>query len=725
MRKFNFVRVPPSITRAVLLLLSSSGSWGQFPGAWVTRPLLPAETSRSQMHAFVNAGIPPLPKFSTLDEWEVYRTETRRRILRLIGVDDILAKHKLNFVRKGKIERDGYTIEKIAYESFPGMWVSALAWTPAGQRGKAPAMVSISGHNHCNSKGAEHVQARNVNLVRRGFVVISYDYLGCWERGPKEMCEPGGMTGWEHTNTVFSYSGRTHTAIEVLDGMRAIDYLYSRDDVDRERIGFTGESGGGNNTYWVSAMDERVKLSVPTAAAGSFDQWIKDDLMYDWHQTPNGLRAFADIGTLYALIAPRPLLIPNGTFDLEEFPMLEARRSYEYARKIYELYGAGDRIAFYESPTLHGYQADKRAALYRWLKRWFVSGQSSFPEEDLPYTVEPLEVLRVGLPENNRTIATLARQWVDELPVEQPLPRSVKEAAEFQTRKRGELESLLARRITNGVPPLIFSQRDIFSSSSYRGNSVRLRVEEQLLIPAAFVRGNEERKFNTIIVVGRRQAASPEAAALASLGYGLFFIDVRGTGEMHWGGGRTSNFADFVGRPPIGMWAEDIHKAVNYLAARPDVGRIAILGYDLMGKVALYAAALDPRIDAALVSTDSLSYRQDATSGMTHVFADVPRILTWGDTQHLAALVAPRPLGILRAGVPVSTNYERPGYAAPLPAFAPVSSFQSPQAVASHYEWTRRYYGLFDASQKFSTGMSYTDLAPVVAKWFMRNFPAK
>ena len=103
-------------------------------------------------------------------------------------------------------------------------------------------------------------------------------------------------------------------------------------------------SGSNILSFAVSALDERIKLSVPTAAAGSFDQWIRDDLMYDWHQSPNGLRAFADIGTLYALIAPRLLLIQNGKSDLEEFPLDEALRSYEYGRRIYELYGAEDQI---------------------------------------------------------------------------------------------------------------------------------------------------------------------------------------------------------------------------------------------------------------------------------------------------------------------------------------------------------------------------------------------
>ena len=173
------------------------------------------------------------------------------------------------------------------------------------------------------------------------------------------------------------------------------------------------------------------------------------------------------------------------------------------------------------------------------------------------------------------------------------------------------------------------------------------------------------------------------------------------------------------------MWAEDVYKVTNYLLNRPDVARVAVLGYNLMGKVALYATAMDRLISAALVSTDSLSYRQDAMSGMTQVFADVPRILTWGDTQHLAALVAPRPLGILRAGVPASLNGEAPEYIPPLPRFGPERSYIKSALVAKHYEWTRGFYGLFGAQANFSTGMPYTDLGPSVVQWFKQHYPPR
>ncbi|HWB98077.1 MAG TPA: acetylxylan esterase, partial [Bryobacteraceae bacterium] len=278
------------------------------PGEWFTNPILQAQERQSAMYAYVSRNIPPLPRFQTLEAWQSYKPKLRSRLLRLLGIDDILAQNQLRVVRQGRIDRDTYTIEKIRYESYPGMWVSALVWSPKRVTGKAPAAVSISGHTYCESKAADYVQQRNYNLVRRGFIVVSYDYFGCGDRGIPAACQPGGWGGFDHLNSLFSYTRRTPTGIEALDGIRAVDYLYSRPDVDRTRILFTGESGGGNNTYWASALDERVTLSVPVSSGGAFSQWIKADLNYDWHQRPPGLRAVADIGSLYALIAPRPLL---------------------------------------------------------------------------------------------------------------------------------------------------------------------------------------------------------------------------------------------------------------------------------------------------------------------------------------------------------------------------------------------------------------------------------
>ncbi|MFN7996893.1 MAG: acetylxylan esterase [Bryobacteraceae bacterium] len=687
------------------------------PSSWFTDPLLSEPARQSAMYSFVNENIPPLPRFTSVADWQRYRDDLKPRLLRLLGIDDILAAHKLRLVHKGILERGDFTIEKIAYESYPGMWVSALVWAPRKIDGKAPAAVSISGHLYCESKAGDYVQQRNYNLVQRGFVVISYDYFGCGERGRPEACRPDGWGGIDHTNSLFSYTSRTPTGIEVLDGIRAIDYLYSRPDVDRARILFTGESGGGNNTYWVSALDTRVTLSVPVSSGGAFEQWIKEDVNYDWHQRPPGLRAIADIGTLYALIAPRPLLIVNGHPELTEFSLPDAMRSYRYAQSVYRLYGKTDAIAFHESVTGHGYQEDKRTLMYGWVDRWFFGGKMPHAAADLPYRAEPRESLLVGLPEDNLSIAAMAARWVKESLRDPQLPLSEPAALAWQTTERSRLDPLLGRDHPEAAPGVIDRDGYALESGGYQAENVRLEVARDLILPGVFVRKAGQPRYKAVLLLEKHRGNSDAAHKLLDAGYAVFAMDPRGTGEMRWDS-RTSNWANFMGRPAVGLWAEDISKATTYLLARRDVSAVAVLGYGSFGKAALYAAALDTRIAAAAVATDTLSYRQEAMSGLVHIYADVPRILAWGDTAQVAALVAPRPLAVVAAGLPQSLNGEKPDYFSPMPRFEMTTARTPESAVEANYNWTLSFYRLLGAGPNFRAGGGEESAAAWLAAHF-------
>jgi cephalosporin-C deacetylase-like acetyl esterase len=700
--------------RVAILLFCSAVLQAQAPpSSWYSGAFMPDPMRRHQMHSWVTANIPPLPRYASLDEWKRERGALRQRLLRLLGIDDILANHKLEVVHKGTLDRDGYTIEKITYESYPGMAVPALVWVPKNLSGKAPAAVSISGHLYCGSKAGAYVQARSYNLVRRGFIVISYDYFGCSERARLDPCKE--WPGVDHTNSLFSYTNRSPLGVEVLDGIRAIDYLYSRDDVDRTRLAFTGESGGGNNTQWVAALDERVTLAVPVSAATAYEYWIKSDHAFDWHARPTGVRAVADIGTLYALTAPRPLLVINGHPELSDFALPYALESVEYGKHVYRLYGAEERIGFIESPTPHGYQTDKRIDLYRWLNRWYFNGAMPHGDEELAYEAEPIENFVVGVPEGNPTIPGLARQWIEDLLVDIALPATADAAREFQTRKRQQLETLLARKNPAAMPSVTLRYQDVLVHGPYRAERLQLGVERDLWIPAVFARKEGRDKYKTVLIVQKYRGWNPAAQALLDRGYALLTLDVRGTGELDWGGGTTTNWAQLMGRPPIGMWAEDVSKATTYLLGRDDVESVAVMGYGLFGKVALYAAALDPRIAAAAVSIDSLSYRRDATAGLAHAYADVPHILTWGDTPQLAALVAPRPLLILRAGL-TDTSLESGTYFSPSPRVQPLEKWVSDQELSATFDWTRQFYGRLGGEPQFQTGWHDE------AAWFAEHF---
>jgi hypothetical protein len=395
----------------------------------------------------------------------------------------------VKWTSKGRIERETYTIEKILFESYPGMMVPAVVYTPKRLTAPAPAMVSISGHTSCDSKAAVDVQARATNLVRRGLIVIAYDYIGMFERNTGENPCAGMPYGGgnDHRLRSFSYTAGNPTGLEILDGIRAIDYLYTRSDVDRKRIGFTGESGGSNSTYWVSALDERVALAVPVASVTTFDYWIRNNRNWDWHQRPPGIRRVAEISTLLALAAPRPMLVISslrGT-DSDEFPFDEAEKSVREAKRIYDLYGAAANIELAESSTSHGYQADKRERMYAWVERHFLGKEGA--SREFPFLFEPTNDLRCGLPPDNKTWAEIYREWL-----EQPAP----EGGDLRQR----LRDLLGLRATD------FQAVLNVQSTTSRGDMVirRLLIESEsgIRLPAVEYTPRNTNVSGEVIVLG-------------------------------------------------------------------------------------------------------------------------------------------------------------------------------------------------------------------------------
>src|SRR5262245_5310944 len=464
---------------------------GGLPDAWFTDRILPPDVARDEVRRWVDARLTPLPlpEGRTVRDWEARRAAIREDLLDILGLRGAWPPSwPLRVKVKESLRRDGYTIEKLTYESWPGMAVPALLHVPGRiPPEKAPGVVSISGHDYRASKAADYVQARNVNLVRRGCVVLSYDYMNCFERhtgGDGDGHDPvphGG--GNDHGISVFSFSEKCPTALELLDARRALDVLAARPEVDADRLGFTGESGGSNSTYWVAALDDRVRLSVPVCSVSTFDYWIDKDRNWDWHQRPPGARRVADIGVLLALHAPRPTLIITSkrrTDDLE-FPWEEAERSYRWARRAYELYGAGDKIAHVESPTGHGYQADKRRELYAWVERELFRAPGGI-EGDLPVTPEPLETLRVGLPEGNKTYHGVYRDWLAATPV--PQARGTREeAAEYAARTRPALARKLGLPAGLG-PARVRAVRDA-EAGGVRVGFYSIETEPGITIPVA------------------------------------------------------------------------------------------------------------------------------------------------------------------------------------------------------------------------------------------------
>ena len=660
-----------------LLLAAQSPAIAQSFLEFLQRPILERDDGRYMMYSYVDRNLPPIELPDNKAAWEAARPRLLAEIRRLVGLGDVDRRGPVKWTSKGRIDRETYTIEKILFESYPGMMVPALVYTPKRLIAPAPAMVSISGHTSCDSKAAVDVQARATNLVRRGLIVIAYDYIGMFERNTGENPCAGMPYGGgnDHGLRSFSYTAGNPTGLEILDGIRAIDYLYTRNDVDRKRIGFTGESGGSNSTYWVSALDERVGLAVPVASVTTFDYWIRNNRNWDWHQRPAGIRRIAEISTLLALVAPRPLLVISslrGT-DAQEFPFDEAEKSVQEAKRVYDLYGAAANIELAESSTSHGYQADKRERMYTWVERFFFGRKTA--SREFPFVFEPKDDLRCGLPPGNKTWAEIYREWLE---------RPTKESGDIRRRLRDllGLDSRDFRAVLN------------VQSTVSRGDAVirRLIIESEpgIRLPAVEYTPRNRSISREVIVLGRSTEVGAAIEPLLARDLRAVFIDLRGTGEIDSGGGRTDNWAWFLGRPWPGMWVQDIQSVITALSTEHPSVSMGVIGAGQFGKAALFSAALDRRIGAVQVRLPSLSYRDEAARDL---LADVPRILAALDLPQVATLVSPRACWLTFAG---SVPEER------------IRSLYQPGTAAK---------GGFRAERAGATDW------PAVANWFSERLP--
>jgi hypothetical protein len=614
--------------------------------SWLNRKLFPADEAQGMLRAFVDKQLQPLPLPQTLDDWKKQREPLRQEILRILGIDDLIPPQwDLKLTRHGTIERDGYRIERLTFETYPGFANAAILYIPDNIQGRVPGVVSISGHTSV-SKAAEYVQRRNVNLVKRGCVVLSYDYFGYGDR--KTGNDPNRPEGPNsHGIRSFSYSRRSATTLEVLDAIRALDVLIARPDVDPERIGFTGESGGSNTTYWIAAVDPRVKLAVPVSSVTTFDYWIRGDINWDWHQRPPGIRKIADIGALLALHAPDPLVVissQRGTDDAE-FPLHEAEKSHQWARHVYGLYDAQDRVKHYESSTGHGYQEDKREELYLAVERWL---KPPYPQDGkvLPATIEAVEDLRTKLPENNQTFRSIFAEWLE------LLPRSA------ATVDPAVLRKFLRERL--GWPEQMPAIEHQLLATEERGDWTArfwiVETEPGIRLPVVGISRKNAEALPVTLVPGRNKAAVTRALQNSRV---VVAFDLRGIGEMRSGKGGMwpsiagepwssllgesdaswSNWSWFAGRPVPGQWALDTVQVARFACDQFQAKSVSIDADNDFGWPSLLAGAAEPDLIAsgtAKIRRESL--QEDVHTRGDRALADVPGLLERLEIQQIRKL---------------------------------------------------------------------------------------
>ncbi|MFC1607767.1 alpha/beta hydrolase family protein [Candidatus Latescibacterota bacterium] len=299
---------------------------------------------------------------NSLDEIRAYTAEKRDILMHMNSITR--TEPLVNARKVGVIERDDFTVEKIIFESAPGILVPANVYVPKGISGRVPAVLITEGHS-ATGKSGYHAMCQS--FCAQGYVVMTFDPMGQGERGVYY----DRTSGNEHVSAgLQGYCAGVHMSkLFVGDGLYAVDYLLSRPDVDPNRICVTGSSGGGAQSLFLGALDKRITVTIPSCFT-TLDSMVV--AITATHPESNYFGAFAQgitMESLCAMIAPRALLINASKEDF--FPIEGTRIVAETARKVFAVAGVPENVALFEGEGGHSYTQQKREEAHRFLARIF------------------------------------------------------------------------------------------------------------------------------------------------------------------------------------------------------------------------------------------------------------------------------------------------------------------------------------------------------------------
>jgi dienelactone hydrolase len=477
-----------------------------------------------------------------------------------------------------------YVIRKLRFECYPGYWVPALLYEPAKLEGPAPVMLNPEGH-YLGGMFVGYKQIRCANLARRGVLALSVEFLGMGELEADRY--HGGLA-------MLNLTGMSGVGMFYLALKKGLDVLLAHPHADPERVGVTGLSGGGWQTIVISSLDERVTLSVPVAGYTGMRARVECLLpndVGDLEQCPVDLTTVIDYQTMTALIAPHPMLQIMNEYDDCCFATPRTRPViYDALRPTWEAFGAGERFQTHNNfdPGTHNYEADNRAALYRFLsEQWGLPG----PARDTHRKAEvlPEARLRVGLPLEQETFQTLAVRRARRLAQQRRAPVTAAERKELRRRLR---EVLRLPEFAATAPPGFATRGGVLEVGPWRlPVSVRRKAGgtgTELIVDDAGRAG-----------AGQLPGSHPAAAR-------SFFADILGTGENAVGY-QLEMLLESTGHRLLGQMVAQVLAAARAAAAATGGERVRLVATGSRGNVAaLLAAGLEPGLFSELIDYGNL-----------------------------------------------------------------------------------------------------------------------
>ncbi|MDA2927717.1 acetylxylan esterase, partial [Acidobacteria bacterium AH-259-G07] len=593
----------------------------------------------------------------TAADWKSRQAELKRILLDILGPfpEKTALKPQILEILKKK----DYRIEKIVFESRPNFYVTGCLFIPERLRGKAPAILNVIGHTDIAFR-APHYQQLLLNLVRKGFIVFAMDPIGQGERlqyyDSQIRRSRVGRSTREHSyfGKQCFLTGSSSARYFTWDGIRAIDYLVSRPEVDPNRIGVTGLSGGGTQTSYIAAVDERVLAAAPTCYICGFQRLFESIGPQDAEQNFNGgLVHGIDHADFLEVRAPKPTLVAATTRDF--FSIQGTRETVAEARKAFRALGAEENLILVEDDFTHGYTRKNREAIYAFFQKHLAQPGDSTDEAVEMLSQEDLRVTPTGQILDSfggETVYSLNRFESQKL-IHQ-MERS-RENLHAHLQKVKEKAGKICGYIQPGpLSGLVFRGR--FQRSGYVIEQYVMSGEGQCILPFLFLVPDGAARPPALIYLhpeGKSAAGAPggELEWWVKQGYAVLSPDLSGTGEL----GSVDDDAAFlgvqIGRSIVGIRAGDIGRCVQFLKSRSDVNKekIVAVARGAMTIPLIHAAVFDSSITQLALIDPLVSMGSVVMHRFYSVpFADlVPNALTAYDLPDLEACLAPRRLLIL------------------------------------------------------------------------------
>ncbi len=599
-----------------------------------------------------------IAQLKTETEWKARQQKVKKILSEIVG--QFPEKTPLNPKITGIIQKENFRVEKVIYESVPGFPVTGCLFIPNNGKEKKPAILNVIGHS-LESFRRDIYQQIILNLVTKGFIVFAIDPVAQGERlqycdATSEQVKLSGSTQ-EHSFMANQclLAGYSLAKYFIWDGIRAIDYLLTRKEVDPERIGLTGLSGGGTQTAYISAFDDRVKASAPTCYITSYRRLLESIGPQDGEQNfYHGLSNGIDHADLLEVLAPKPVLIVSTTRDF--FSIQGTRETFGEVKKAYQAFGKGDNISMSEGDLGHGFIKKNNEATYAFFQK----------ELDLPgdpgetpvqfFTENELQITPTG-----QVLTSFRGETVFDL--NKAEVKKLTEKLEMSRRTDPNHPDVVREKAkeVSGYQDPGSEVRSVFRGRYHReGYAVELYALETGSRYAVPVLVMQPEKGNSGILLyihpeGKEAETLPggQMEYFVRQGYTVVAPDLPGIGETRSKltyPGALGYEAQLIGRSIVGIHAGEIARVVRFIinASGGNVNSIQAVTFGELCPALLHAAAFEPAIGSVALINSPVSYANIAGTRFNAFSLSfswgVSGAFTASDLPDLVACIAPRRL---------------------------------------------------------------------------------